>query len=109
MLSYQGIGAPQAGQADPGYTRLRPSGSRAITTFKKLPMTKPATRKRPITPVRALRLQKWSRRPDIPIAGMLHDFELSAYQGQVATLTGVPLESTVTPSPEPHTLNWPLA
>jgi hypothetical protein len=72
-------------------------------------MTKPATRKRPITPVRALHLPKWSRRPEYPVAGMLHDFDLSAYQGQVAVLTGVPLESTTTPSPEPQTLNWPLA
>ena len=56
--------------------------------------------------------QKWPRRPRVPVAGWGDAYttsESSAYQGQVATLTGVPLESTTTPSPEPQTLNCPLA
>src|SRR3989441_12496108 len=40
-LSYQAMGAPQPGHAERGAHRLRLSGSRAITTFRKLPRTRP--------------------------------------------------------------------
>jgi hypothetical protein len=43
MLSNQAIIAPQPGQAERGAHRLRRSGNRAMTTFKKLPSTKPKT------------------------------------------------------------------
>src|SRR5713226_10115477 len=40
-LSYHAIGVPQRGHAERGRQRLRRSGRRAITTFRKLPMTSP--------------------------------------------------------------------
>src|SRR3989475_11354033 len=40
-LSYHAIGAPQPGHAEPGRQRLRRSGRRTITTFRKLPMARP--------------------------------------------------------------------
>src|SRR2546425_6251629 len=40
-LSYHAIGVPQRGHAERGRQRLRRSGRRAITTFRKLPMTRP--------------------------------------------------------------------
>src|SRR3989442_13929458 len=40
-LSYHAIGAPQPGHAEPGRQRLRRSGKRTITTFRKLPMAGP--------------------------------------------------------------------
>ncbi len=41
MLSYQAMGAPQPGHAERGRNTLFPSGNRAITTLRKLPMTRP--------------------------------------------------------------------
>ena len=41
MLSYQAIGAEQDMQAEPGRTSERLSGTRAATTFKKLPTARP--------------------------------------------------------------------
>src|SRR5262249_43285115 len=41
MLSYHVIGAPQPGHAERGAHRLRRSGSRAMTTLRKLPNTSP--------------------------------------------------------------------
>jgi hypothetical protein len=35
------MGLPHPGQADGGRTTLLPSGRRAITTLRKLPMTRP--------------------------------------------------------------------
>src|SRR2546426_1176341 len=46
-LSYHAIGVPQRGHAERGRQRLRRSGRRAITTFRKLPMTRP---RRPTAP-----------------------------------------------------------
>src|SRR5262245_15104736 len=43
MLSYQASGVAQPGQAERGAHTLRPSGTRAITTFRKLPRTRPKT------------------------------------------------------------------
>src|SRR2546430_2507873 len=40
-LSYHAIAAPQPGHAEPGCQRLRRSGRRAITTFRKLPTMRP--------------------------------------------------------------------
>src|SRR6266702_5301206 len=40
-LSYHAIGAPQPGHAEPGRQRLRRSGRRTITTFRKLPIARP--------------------------------------------------------------------
>src|SRR5436190_7824403 len=40
-LSYHAISAPQPGHAEPGRQRLRRSGRRTITTFRKLPMIRP--------------------------------------------------------------------
>src|SRR5438132_1057789 len=40
-LSCHAIGAPQPGHAEPGRQRLRRSGRRTITTFKRLPMARP--------------------------------------------------------------------
>src|SRR3989454_3474963 len=40
-LSYHAIGVPQRGHAERGRQRLRRSGRRAITTSRKLPMTRP--------------------------------------------------------------------
>src|SRR5437667_7069810 len=40
-LSYHAIGAPQPGHAEGGRQRLRRSGRRTITTFRKLPMARP--------------------------------------------------------------------
>lgn len=44
MLSYQAIGAEQDMHAEPGRTSDRLSGTRAATTFKKLPMASPGAR-----------------------------------------------------------------
>src|SRR5438874_13539960 len=41
MLSYQAMRAPQRGQLDGGETMLRPFGTRAITTLRKLPRQAP--------------------------------------------------------------------
>ena len=41
MLSYHFSSALQPGQAEPGRTRLRPAGTRATTTLRKLPMESP--------------------------------------------------------------------
>src|SRR5262249_36134495 len=43
MLSYQAIDAAQLGHAERGAQRLRRSGSRAMTTLRKLPSTRPNT------------------------------------------------------------------
>src|SRR6185295_1088247 len=42
-LSCQAIALPQPGHAEPGRHTLRPSGTRAMTTFRKLPINRPAT------------------------------------------------------------------
>src|ERR671939_330244 len=42
-LSYQAIRAPQRGQLEGGARRLLPCGTRAITTFRKLPRHAPTT------------------------------------------------------------------
>src|SRR5919108_411097 len=42
-LSYQAIGAPHPGHAERGAHKLRRSGRRAMTTFRKLPSTRPKT------------------------------------------------------------------
>ena len=44
MLSYQTIGALQDMQAEPGRTSERLSGTRAATTFRKLPSARPGAR-----------------------------------------------------------------
>src|SRR6202171_3844926 len=44
MLSYQAIGLPQRGHRLPGETMLRPFGTRAITTLRKLPTTAPTAK-----------------------------------------------------------------
>src|SRR5919108_968993 len=41
MLSCQAMALPHPGHVEPGIHRLRRSGRRAITTFKKLPITRP--------------------------------------------------------------------
>jgi hypothetical protein len=41
MLSYQATGASHVGHLDPGLTTDWPSGSRWMTTFRKLPITAP--------------------------------------------------------------------
>src|SRR5688572_8466864 len=41
MLSCQAMALPHPGHVEPGIQRLRRSGTRAITTFKKLPITRP--------------------------------------------------------------------
>src|SRR5262245_7309684 len=41
MLSCHVMAASHVGHADRGRQRLRPAGSRAITTFRKLPTTRP--------------------------------------------------------------------
>src|SRR5215210_1112417 len=43
MLSYHASGVAQAMQAEPGWTTDRRSGTRAATTFRKLPRAKPGT------------------------------------------------------------------
>src|SRR4051812_46646516 len=43
MLSRLRIGLRQWPQREPGLTRLRPSGRRAMQTFRKLPITQPRT------------------------------------------------------------------
>src|SRR3989442_9386845 len=45
MLSYQAICFPRLMHADPGWTIERFSGTRAATTFRKLPTASPGTRK----------------------------------------------------------------
>src|SRR6266404_5309633 len=44
ILSYQAIGLPQRGHRLPGETMLRPFGTRAITTLRKLPTTAPTAK-----------------------------------------------------------------
>ena len=41
MLSYQASSCPQLMQAEPGLTIERCSGTRAATTFRKLPIARP--------------------------------------------------------------------
>src|SRR6185436_20372330 len=41
MLSYQAMGVAQRGHADRGLTMLRPAGTRAMTTLRKLPTQSP--------------------------------------------------------------------
>src|SRR5262249_18732821 len=43
-LSYQRMAAPHRGQAEAGCTMLTRAGSLAITTLRKLPMTRPTRR-----------------------------------------------------------------
>ncbi len=47
MLSYQEMGVPQPGQRDRGRTTDSPAGTRAMTTFRKLPTTAPTTTAQP--------------------------------------------------------------
>jgi hypothetical protein len=44
MLSYHAIGAEQAMHAGPGWTSERLSGTRAATTFRKLPIARPGAK-----------------------------------------------------------------
>jgi hypothetical protein len=45
MLSYQVMAAPHPGHAEAGLHTLRRSGTRAMTTFRKLPIRRPAMMK----------------------------------------------------------------
>ena len=102
-LSCQAIAAPHPGQAEPGRTRLRPSGSRAITTFRKLPITSPATTKIPIIWPRSSRGHdpggRKSGRRECSV-----ETERARY-GQVAP----PLLSAAVLSPLPQSTNVPVA
>src|SRR5262245_46440641 len=112
MLSYHAIMAPQPGQAERGCTRLRRSGTRAITTFRKLPITNPmrttatATMPAPDSSSVAGR-EKRSRRPGGPGRR-----EVCAQLGPPPYGQAVgapPLRSAPVLSPVPQMTNVPAA
>src|SRR6185436_3317422 len=104
MLSYHAITAPQPGQAEPGRQMLRRSGTRAMTTLRKLPMSRPATTKAAIILLVNSFTKQRSRRPVLRPPGSRYS-EQRLPQGQVAP----PLESAAVLSPLPQTRKVPVA